>query len=154
SSGRIHRGEHDVVAILEELEHAGKVVQVGGVVGLDRHDRVVVVRLPQRRPKTGVERRPETLVLPVADDGEMKPVAVSVDVIDSAVGGAVVDEDHARAELVRARAEILEQAADVLGLVEGWNDEPDHGRPINGAWRAELSSQPSGRPHLLAPWWE
>jgi hypothetical protein len=84
----------------------------------------------------------------------MKPVAVSVDVIGSAVGGAVVDEDHARAELVRAWAEILEQAADVLGLVEGWNDEPDHGRPINGARRAELSSQPLGRPHLLTLWWE
>ena len=112
------------------------------------------MRLPQRRPKAGVEGRPETLVLPVADDGEMKAVAVSVDVIGGAVGGAVVDEDHSRAELVRARAEILEQAADVLGLVEGWNDEPDHGRPINGARRAELSSQPLGRPHLLALWWE
>ena len=77
-------------------------------------------------------RSPELIAVPrprltlSAHDRDREPVAVLLDDLAGAVGGAVVDEDHARAELAHARGEIGEQVGDVLALVVGGSHEADH----------------------------
>ena len=125
---RVDRGEHDVVALVEALEHGRQVVEVRGVVGLERHDRVVVLGLAERGAQPGVDRRAEPAVDLVPHDREVEVLAVGHDRLARAVRRPVVDEDHAGPELTRPRREVLEQPRDVLGLVVGGDDESDHGR--------------------------
>ena len=54
------------VPCVEELEHPRQVGEVGGGVGLEGDDRVVVGGLPQRRAHAGVDRRAEAAVDGVA----------------------------------------------------------------------------------------
>ena len=50
------------MALVEALEHAREVVEVGGVVGLEGHDRVVVLSLAERGAQAGVDRGAEPAV--------------------------------------------------------------------------------------------
>ena len=124
---RVDRGQHDVGALVELREHPRQVVEVGGVVGLDGDDRVVVGGLAQRSAQAGVDRGAQAAVDLVAHDGEVEVLAVGLDDLRRAVGRAVVDEDDARAELARPRREVGDQVGDVLALVVGRDDEADHG---------------------------
>ncbi len=56
---RVDGGEDDVEALLEQLEHAGQVVEVARAVGLEGDDRLVVAGLLERGAQTGVDRGAE-----------------------------------------------------------------------------------------------
>ena len=72
-------------------------------------------------------------------------LGVLADHLGGAVGGAVVDDDHAGAELARDRRQVGEQAGDVLRLVVGGDDEADHAQDLQAAGGTGMSSSSTGR---------
>ena len=124
----------------------GEVVEVGCGVRLERDDRVVVGGLAERGADAAVDRGAEPAVRRVADDREVHVLGVRADDVPGAVGRAVVDDDHPRAEGTRARREVREQAWDVLGLVVGGDYEADHAATSSVDTGAGMSSSATGRP--------
>ena len=71
----------------------------------------------ERMPVLIAVPRPRLIVC--CDDRQVHVAGVLADHLGGAVGGAVVDDDHAGAELARHRCQVGEQLGDVLRLVVG-----------------------------------
>jgi hypothetical protein len=141
---RVDRGEHDVGALIEELEHPWQVGEIGGRVGLESDDRIIVGGLLQGRANAGVDRGAEAAIGVVLDDRQVHVAGVLADHFGGAVGGAVVDDDHAGAELARHRRQVGKQLGNVFRLVIGGDDEADHTSTSSGRG-AGMSSSSTGR---------
>src|SRR5206468_5859049 len=93
--------------------------------GLERDDVRVVVADGERGVEARAERGAGAAVLAVRDELRRHGAAVALDPFGGAVARAVIDDEEpaARREQLRPRLEVLEQARQVLDLVERGNDE-------------------------------
>src|ERR1700712_5172177 len=80
-----------------------------------------------REAEAAVERAPGALVADLADEDQRHRAVVGLGHRDGAVAGDVVDEDHVPARPQhRALLEVMQQAREVLLLVERRNHEDLH----------------------------
>ena len=148
---RVDRRQHDVVALLEARQHRGRSSR-SEVLSASS---VTIASSSAASPSAA--RRPELIAVPSPRLRRWRTTArcrssrwASI-CVERAVGRAVVDDDHARAELAGARREVGQQPRDVLGLVVGGDYEADHLRLLGrirrrpGPARVGMPSSFTGR---------
>jgi len=153
----VARGDDDVAAFQDVVDHALELTGQVAVVGVHADDDVVGPRLLCGGDHATHERLGQTPVGAVTEDLDLEVPGVPAGHLRRVVRRAVVDEDNPKVQVVRIwqdAATTVEDRRQVLRLIIGRQDHPGtHG--VSSSFRSDAASGPStasGSGYRLCVW--